>query len=29
MIKNFIVRSQFKSHFFSWFRAEQVEREKK
>ncbi|MFM5022710.1 hypothetical protein ACEUDO_17460 [Aeromonas rivipollensis] len=28
MIKNFIVRSQFKSHFFSWFRAEQVEREK-
>lgn len=28
MIKNFIVRSQFKSHLFSWFRAEQVEREK-
>ncbi|AKA17012.1 hypothetical protein C5B78_21845 [Aeromonas salmonicida] len=29
MIKNFIVRSQFKSHLFSWFRAEQVEREKR
>ncbi|MHC6656494.1 hypothetical protein [Aeromonas salmonicida] len=29
MIKNFIVRSQFKSHLFSWFRAEQVEQEKR
>ncbi|WP_279450901.1 hypothetical protein [Aeromonas hydrophila] len=28
MIKNFIVRSQFKSHLFSWFRAEQAEQEK-
>ncbi|TNJ25765.1 hypothetical protein CF111_01850 [Aeromonas sobria] len=29
MIKNFIVRSQFKSHLFNWFSAEQVEREKR
>ncbi|MEN3760324.1 hypothetical protein [Aeromonas veronii] len=29
MIKNFIVRSQFKSHLFSWFRAEQAEQEKR
>ena len=29
MIKNFIVRSQFKSHLFSWFKAEQVEQEKR
>jgi len=28
MIKNFIVRSQFKSHLFSWFRAEQAEQGK-
>ncbi|EHK5438799.1 hypothetical protein I8Y03_002051 [Aeromonas hydrophila] len=28
MIKNFIVRSQFRSHLFSWFRAEQAEQEK-
>ncbi|HHO0937783.1 TPA: hypothetical protein ACRTTK_001776 [Aeromonas hydrophila] len=29
MIKSFIVRSQFKSHLFSWFRAEQAEQEKR